>query len=172
MSYELKCITCGNVDSVENTSLCLPVPNRTLLDPRKIKNVIASYSKVVFFIVIFLDLFGESIDSLLTIIGNTENIVAIYICGNQFYNSVNNQNNVFHLPRRLITSTTTLRAIRAYQFASQQLFQSGDKGNAIICEHKSNDLKRWLSTNNNVPYHILIKLMTLIINFRLKLVIY
>jgi hypothetical protein len=160
------------MDSVENTSLCLPVKNKILFDPRKIKNFIASHSTAVFFIIIFLDLFGGSIDSLLTIIGNTENIVAIYICGDQIYNSVTNRNNVFHLPRRLITCTTTLRAIRAYQFASKQLFQSNHKGNAIVCEHKSNDLKRWLSTNNNVLYHILIKLMTLIINFRLKLVIY
>ncbi|CAF4323295.1 unnamed protein product, partial [Adineta steineri] len=105
-------------------------------------------NKSVRFIVIFLDVFGHTLDSLLSSIGDITNIIGIYIGDNKIQNLEYNRPKIFHLPRRNITFSITLHAIHACQSASKNLFASNNKGDAIVWEQKANDLRGWLTTNS------------------------
>src|SRR5262245_10809609 len=102
MSYELKAVICGNQDSITNTEFKMPATIKILFDPTAIKPYITSHSKSVFFIIILLHLFGQTIEILLTEIGNQDNIIGIYVCVDQIYNLAHSQTNVFHLSKRLL----------------------------------------------------------------------
>ncbi|CAF0883476.1 unnamed protein product, partial [Adineta steineri] len=107
-------------------------------------------NKSVRFIVIFLDVFGHTLDSLLSSIGDITNIIGIYIGDNKIQNLEYNRPKIFHRPRRNITFSITLHAIHACQSASQNLFASNNKGDAIVWEQKANDLRGWLTTNSKI----------------------
>ena len=66
------------------------------------------------------------------------------------YNLTNNQRNVFQLSKCLLTCKTTLYAMRSYESASKNLYQAGHQHFAYILEQKHNDLKRWLTLNDQV----------------------
>ena len=149
-AYELKMVSCGTPDSIEANELCVPIPNKTLFDLKKIKPYIESHSKSVFFIIVFLHLFDQTIGEILLEIGENDNIVGIFFCVNQIFNLVTNQTNVFHLSKRLLTCKTTACAIRSYELASQRLYQTGQKGLAYILEQTTTNLKRWLTTSDKV----------------------
>jgi hypothetical protein len=152
MSYEIKVLTCGTVGSIEDAELCFPITRKIIYDPTKIKPYIARQSKSIFFIIVFLHLFGQTIELLLAEIGDKKNIIGIYFCVDHIYNSLNNQANVFHLSTRLLTCKTTSLAIRSYEYASQRFYQTCHEGLAYILEQTSNNLKRWLSTGDKVLY--------------------
>jgi hypothetical protein len=149
MSYEIKMVICGTQQSIEKNEWCSPITNKFFFDPKNIKPYIDNESKAVSFIVVILDLFGQTIDALLAEIGNHDNIIGIFICDNQINNLVNNQRNVFHLSKGLPTYKTTLHAMRFYESASNNLYKS-DHDTAYILEQKRNDLKRWLILNDQV----------------------
>jgi len=108
------------------------------------------HPKSVFFIIVILDLFGQTIDSLLLEIGNHDNIIAIFICDNRINNLTNNQRNVFRLSKCLVTYKTTLYAIRSYESACKNLYSTDNHHFAHILEQRCNDLKRWLTLNDQV----------------------
>jgi hypothetical protein len=145
-------VTCGTQESIERTEMRFPITNKILFDPTKIKNYIANHSKSVFFIIVLLHLFGQTLDSILVEIGRNDNIIGIFVCVNQIHNLANNQTNIFHLSKRLLTWKTTSYAKRSYESAAQRLYRTNHHGLAYILEQTSNNLKRWLTTNNTVLY--------------------
>jgi hypothetical protein len=151
-SYAVKVLTIGTPDITEETELEFSATRKILYDYKKIKPYIASQPKSVFFIIALLHLFGQTIDSILVEIGNRDNIIGIFVCVNQIYNLANNQTNVFHLAKRLLTCKTTSCAIHSYERASERLYQTSYQGLAYIFKQKSNNLRQWLTTTDKVLY--------------------
>ncbi|CAF0912118.1 unnamed protein product [Adineta steineri] len=157
MVYDLKIIVCGYKQSIFDIEWCTPLPTKFEDNPEGVSKFIRKQLASVRFILIFLDVFGHTLDSLLSLIGDTTNIIGIYIGDNTIQNLDYNRPNIFRLPRRHITFSITSHAIRACQSASRDLFVPTNTGDAIVWEQKGNDLKRWLTTNNKVePCDILL----------------
>jgi hypothetical protein len=156
MSVELKMVACGTHNSVENAELCSPVPLKIFFDPKKIRDYIVSHLPSVLFLVLFLDLSGPTLDSILTELGNLQNVFAIFLCGNPINHVIYPHPNVFHISQYLITYKTTLCAIRAYERLSEQL-RIPNPDLAVLLEEKSINLDRWLTTNHRVLYSLLIQ---------------
>ncbi|CAF3676273.1 unnamed protein product [Adineta steineri] len=150
MAYDLKIIVCGYKQNIFDIEWCPPLPTKFEDNPEGVSKFIRKQLASVRFILIFLDVFGHTLDSLLSLIGDATNIIGIYIGDNTIQNLEYNRPNIFRLPRRHITFSITSHAIRACQSASKNLFTSNNKGDAIVWEQKGNDLKRWLTTNNKV----------------------
>jgi hypothetical protein len=159
MSCELKVVTCGTQKSVTDTELHIPVANKIVYNANEIKIFIAKHSTSVLFIILFLDLFHENINLILTELSQQKNIIAILICDNLTSKSLSNQQNIFRISPQLITNEITFRAIRAYEFTSQKLLQDGPKNVGMVFEQKANDLKQWHITNNKVLCVFLIRLI-------------
>ncbi|CAF1068253.1 unnamed protein product [Adineta steineri] len=140
MAYDLKIVVCGHPQSISNIEWCTPLPTKYEFNPSGVSEFIGRQSTSVRFIIVFLDVFYDTIDELLTSIGNTSNIIGIYIRDNRIQNIVNNRPNIYYLPRRHITFSITSHAIHACQSASKNLFISNNKGDAIVWEQKGNDL--------------------------------
>jgi len=150
MSYEVKMVTCGTHNSIEGTDLCFPITNTILFDINKIKPYIDKHSKSVFFIIVLLHLFGRPIDSISVELGSNDNIIGIFVCVNQIFNLTNNQTNIFHISKRLLTCKTTSYAIHSYESASKKLYQTNHNGLAYILKQTSSNLKEWLTTSDKV----------------------
>jgi hypothetical protein len=150
MPFELKILLCGTHESIKSRDWYFPITHIILFDPKEIEICISKQPKSVHFIVVLLNSFGQTIDSLLTEIGSKDNIVVILTCDKQFCNLTNTQTNVIYLSEHLLKCKTTLYAIRSYQSAYENHRKAGQRRLAHVLEKKRNGLKRWLIDNDKV----------------------
>ncbi|CAF1400391.1 unnamed protein product [Adineta ricciae] len=133
MPFELKIIIYGDWASIEKHEWNLPLPVKFASSWTKLQEFIDGQPESVSYFLILLSLSGETFEAVLSRILCLKNIRDIY-----------------QLPRRRVTYSTTWHAICTFESQSEQSLPTDLNRVVAVTEQNVYSLKRWLQTNDKV----------------------
>ncbi|CAF1099240.1 unnamed protein product [Adineta ricciae] len=150
MLSEIKIIIYGDWSSIEKHEWNLPLPVKFVSSWAKLQEFIDGQPESVSYFLILISLFGETLEAVLNRILSLKNIARTFVCDNKYHQYLINQRDIYHLPKRRITYSTTWHAIRTFESQSEQSLPTDLNGVVAVTEQNVYSLKRWLQTNDKV----------------------